>query len=107
MKITMNLSVSVAIFFTGCGQQDSPETIKAGEALYSKCVECHGIDGKDTALGKSEVIAGQSRDEIASKLYAYKAGKRNVSGMGAWKQGTMVPISDADIEALAAYISTF
>jgi len=94
------------ILLTGCNGA-SKETIKAGELLYNtKCSECHGKDGATRALEKSAILAGQSQIEIENKLKAYKAGTRNEAGMGKWKQVKMAPFSDADIDALAAYIST-
>jgi cytochrome c553 len=76
-------------------------------ALYTKCVACHGVDGKTKALGKSAILAGQSQEEIATKLKGYKAGALNVAGMGMLMQGQVKSMSDADIEAVATYIATF
>ena len=76
-----------------------------GASLYAKCKSCHGGDGKTKALGKSEVIAGQNADELAKKLTEYKAGTRNVAGMGTLMKGQVAPMSDEDIKALATYIS--
>ena len=76
-----------------------------GASLYAKCKSCHGADGKTKALGKSEVIAGQSADDLTKKLTEYKAGTRNVAGMGTLMKGQVASMSDEDIKALAAYIS--
>ena len=78
----------------------------AGAAAYAKCAGCHGADGKTLALGKSPVIAGQSKEELVTKLNGYKAGTINVSGMGTWMKGQVASMDDATIDALAAYIST-
>jgi len=83
----------------------APATTVDG-ALYTKCVACHGVDGKTKALGKSAVLAGQSKEEIATKLKGYKAGTINVAGMGMLMQGQVKSMSDADIEAVATYIAT-
>ena len=77
----------------------------AGEAAYAKCAGCHGKDGKTKALGKSEVIAGQSAADLETKLAEYKAGTRNVSGMGSLMKGQVASLSEDDIKAVAAYIS--
>ncbi len=82
-------------------------TSPTGEALYSKCIACHGVDGTKHALGKSAVIAGQSIDMLVGKLKAYKAGRRNVTGLGAFMQKVATPLSESEILALAAYIDTF
>jgi len=77
----------------------------AGAAAYKKCAGCHGVDGKTKALGKSAVIAGQSKDDLVAKIGEYKAGTRNVSGMGTLMKGQVASLSDEDIQAVAEYIS--
>jgi cytochrome c553 len=77
----------------------------AGEAAYAKCAGCHGKDGKTKALGKSEEIAGQSADDLEKKLAEYKAGTRNVAGMGSLMKGQVASLSEDDIKAVSAYIS--
>ena len=76
-----------------------------GEAAYAKCSGCHGKDGKTKALGKSEVIAGQSEADLISKLNAYKEGTRDVAGMGTLMKGQLAAMSEDDILAVSGYIS--
>ncbi len=76
-----------------------------GAALYKKCAGCHGAHGEKKALGKSAVIKGWPKDKIVEALKGYKAGTRNVYGMGALMKAQVAALSDADIEALADYIS--
>jgi len=76
-----------------------------GAALYKKCAGCHGAHGEKKALGKSEVIKGWPKDKVVEALKGYKAGTRNVHGMGALMKGQVASLSDADIEAIADYIS--
>ena len=80
-------------------------TNEKGAALFKKCVGCHGADGKTKALGKSAIIAGQSAEDLVKKMQEYKAGTRNVAGMGALMKGQVAGLSDEDIKALADYIS--
>jgi cytochrome c553 len=77
-----------------------------GKKLYAKCTGCHGKDGKRKALGKSALLSGQSASALADKLKAYKAGTRNVAGMGNMMHGQVADLSKSDILALAEYIST-
>ncbi len=76
-----------------------------GAALYTACGACHGADGKTAALGKSAVIAGQSAADLATKMKGYKAGTIDVTGNGALMKGQMANLDDAQMEALADYIS--
>jgi len=77
-----------------------------GKQLFAKCVSCHGADGKTKALGKSEIIAGQSAADLEKKIQEYKAGSRNVAGMGMLMKGQVASLSDEDIKAIAEYISS-
>jgi cytochrome c553 len=77
----------------------------AGKEAYAKCAGCHGADGKTLALGKSPVIAGQSKEELVTKINGYKAGTINVSGMGNLMQGQVASMDDTAIEAVSIYIS--
>lgn len=77
----------------------------AAPAAYAACSACHGADGKTVALGKSAVIAGQAAADIETKLKAYKAGTRDVTGMGATMKSQAANLSDDQIKALADYIS--
>jgi cytochrome c553 len=77
----------------------------AGKKAYAKCAGCHGKDGKTKALNKSEIIAGQAAADLEKKMAEYKAGTRNVSGMGTLMKGQVASMSDADIKAVSAYIS--
>lgn len=77
-----------------------------GQKIYAKCSGCHGVDGKTKALGKSPVIAGQSKVDLMTKMKAYKAGTRDKNGMGTLMKGQMTSLDDAAIAEVATYIST-
>jgi len=77
-----------------------------GKAVFTKCQSCHGADGKTKALGKSEIIGGQSAEDLVKKIQEYKAGTRNVAGMGQLMNGQVKNLSDEDIKAVSAYISS-
>ena len=74
-------------------------------ASYAACVACHGKSGELKALGKSAVIAGQTKEELVTKMNGYKAGTLNVAGMGGLMKGQVAKLNDSDIEELAIYIS--
>ena len=76
-----------------------------GAALYKKCAACHGANGEKKALGKSQVIQGWDAATTEAALNEYKAGTRNVHGMGALMKGQVAPYSEADIKAVSAYIA--
>jgi len=74
-------------------------------AAFAKCAGCHGKDGKTKALGKSEIIAGQAKADLVKKIHEYQAGTRNTKGMGGLMKGQVAGLSDADIDAIATYVS--
>ena len=76
-----------------------------GAALYKKCAACHGAKAEKAALGKSGIIQGRDAASIVADLNGYKAGTTNKKGMGALMKGQVATYSDADIEAVAAYIA--
>ncbi len=77
-----------------------------GKALYAKCAGCHGADGKNKAMGKATPVAGQSAADLEAKLKGYKAGTTNAVGMGMLMKGQVASMSDDDIKAVAAYMSS-
>jgi cytochrome c553 len=83
----------------------SSTSMPVAPEAYAKCVGCHGADGKTKALGKSAVIAGQNKEALITSMNEYKAGTKNVAGMGMLMKGQAASMSDADIEAVAEYLS--
>ena len=77
-----------------------------GKTLFAKCAGCHGQKAEKKALGKSDAIGGWDAAKVETALKGYKAGTRNVHGMGGVMKGQVAAFSDADIKAVAAYIST-
>ena len=75
-----------------------------GAKLFKACSSCHGAIAEKKALGKSQVIAGWESSKIVNALNGYKDGSYG-STMKAVMQGQAAKLSDADIKALAAYIS--
>ena len=77
-----------------------------GAAAYKKCASCHGAKAEKKALNKSEIIAGWDAAKTEEALNGYKAGTRNVHGMGALMKGQVASYDAATIKAVSAYIAT-
>lgn len=82
----------------------APEPLVDGKALYKACVSCHGADASKKALNKSQVIQGWSSQKIEDALAGYKEGTYGGS-MKTLMQGQVKKLSEAEIKALADYIS--
>ena len=93
--------ISLALLFVGA----TSFLMADGAALYKKCAGCHGAKGEKKALGKSAVIGGVDKAKLIEDLKGYKAGTLNLHGMGGLMKGQVASFSDADIEAVAAYIN--
>jgi len=76
-----------------------------GKKLYSKCSGCHGQKGETKALGKSNILAGQSVFALINKLRAYRKGERNNTGMGALMKGQAYSLTDAQLVKVALYMA--
>lgn len=75
-----------------------------GATLYKTCVSCHGASGEKKALGKSNIIKGQSKKELITKLNGYKDGSYG-GAMKGLMVGQVKALSNEKIEALSDYIS--
>jgi cytochrome c553 len=76
-------------------------SVEEGQTKATPCVACHGVNG-NSANPQWPSLAGQSAPYIIKQLKAFKAGERQdplMSPMAA-------PLSDDDIEDLAAFFQT-
>ena len=78
----------------------SPEQL--GEKAYTSCIACHGPKGGG---GVGPMLAGQSIEDIVTKLTQYKNGETlgNQSAL-MWSQAGL--LEQRDIENIAAFIDT-
>ena len=125
MKKQMILMGAITLALTACGQgpETTAETGKTateavvatapvakkttetdGMKLFGPCTGCHGLDGKKLALGVSVVIAGQSKDDLVTKIKGYKDGSYG-GQMKASMTAMVANLNDDQITAVAEYIS--
>ncbi|MBR9858781.1 MAG: c-type cytochrome [Oceanisphaera sp.] len=74
---------------------------EAGKAKAAVCAACHGAEGI-SAVEIYPNLAGQKAAYIVSQLKAFKAGERNNAIMAPMA----MPLSDQDMEDLAAYYAS-
>lgn len=74
---------------------------EAGQAKSTPCVACHGVNG-NSANPEWPNLAGQHPQYIVKQLKAFKSGARQNPLMTPQAQ----PLSDQDMEDLAAYFAT-
>ena len=74
--------------------------VKAGAAKAITCQACHGLDGL-AKTPDAPNIAGQTEPYLITQLQAFKTGLRKNDAMSV----VTPPLSDQDLEDLAAYYS--
>lgn len=77
---------------------------KAGAAKATVCFACHGPNGNSTNP-MYPVLAGKDAKFIVEQLKAFKSGTRKTPNAALMKP-MAAPLSDADMENLAAFFST-
>ena len=92
------LTAIVAFLAAGSAYAGNPE---AGKEKSRTCAACHGADG-NSASADFPKIAGQYNDYLIKAMNDYKSGKRKNPIMGP----QAAPLSQRDIEDLAAFYST-
>jgi len=79
-------------------------SVDATALFGQKCASCHGAKAEKAALNKSQIIAQFSETQIKEALKGYQAGTYG-KDMKALMQGQTKALNDAQIDALAKYIS--
>jgi cytochrome c oxidase cbb3-type subunit 3 len=87
-------------------QTPDPGQIKQGERLFSEnCVICHGSDGQ----GRVGAVLSKDWPSLRPDLLVKTTIENGIPGspMPAWSQAKGGPLSQAEIDAIAAYILTW
>lgn len=92
--------LAALLFAACCGSAlaDDPP----GPPQSRQCFACHGTQGLSTAPDAPS-LAGQPRIYLVQQLKAFRTGKRNHEVMNVVAK----PLTDDDIDALAAWYSSF
>ncbi|MCC7411842.1 MAG: cytochrome c [Gammaproteobacteria bacterium] len=99
MKSPMILSAALVLTFAATGA--SAGDAAAGKAKAAVCAACHGADGHSSNdLWPS--LAGQKEGYLKKQVKAFRDGSRTDPMMSPMAK----PLSDADIDNLAAYFAS-
>jgi len=108
--------LNLAAYFSSQKQKSgtaNKDKVKAGEKIYrggimasgvAACSGCHGPTGEGNSAAKFPRIAGQHAKYAIKQLKAFRAGSRN-NDPGKMMRNVAAKMSDAEIEAVAEYIS--
>jgi cytochrome c553 len=102
-KIALLCSLAALSFSASAGGN-----VEAGKALAAKysCAACHGADFNSPIDPTYPKLAGQHPGYIVHALTAYKRGDAANGRNNAIMAGQAKPLSDRDIEDLAAYLGS-
>jgi len=103
-KETTVAKVKEAVKTVKAPEVKAPEVKVDGAKLFVVCSSCHGAHAEKKALGQSQIIRGWKEAKIINALHGYKKGTYG-GAMKAVMHGQASKLSDADIKALAKYIS--
>lgn len=91
---------AICVFLNHATTAWSAGDAAAGKQKSATCVACHGTDGNSTNPEWPK-LAGQHPAYVVKQLHNYKDGER----VNATMNGMAAPLSDQDIEDLAAYFA--
>jgi cytochrome c553 len=92
----------------------NPDLIELGQRIYkggveelgvAACSACHSPDGSGVAQAGFPALGGQHAEYILTQLKAFRSGTRNNDGDSAPMRIVAERLTDAEIEALASYVS--
>ncbi|MGJ8668006.1 MAG: c-type cytochrome [Oceanococcus sp.] len=107
----------LAAYFAGQRQTSglaNPELVEKAETIYRgglaeakvpACAACHGPQGLGNAAAAYPRVSGQHAAYTIAQLKAYRSGDRAGTDAATMMSQVAAGLSDADIEALASYIS--
>lgn len=109
----------IAVYYAGQarmhGAPDADARAGAAARLYAEgdaargivaCAACHGAQGQGNGDAAFPVIGGQEVKYLQNQLHAWRSGERSNS-LGGVMNGVARGLTDAEIDALAHYVSTF
>ena len=94
---------AVSQSLSGDAEPQERTPVVDGQSAYTTCIGCHGAAGEG---GVGPRLAGQSAADLVAKMNAYRAGEQ-VGPMTAMMAPMAASLTDAEIQALADYITTF
>ena len=106
LVVLIGLAVSILGFARAAAQSADPAQVEQGARLYvENCAVCHGADGQ----GRVGATLAKNWPSIRPDLTIREVIEKGVSGspMPAWGEANGGPLSEADIDALVAYILTW
>ena len=100
MTTKESLFLCLPLLLVGAHVALADPNLSHGAALVNACAACHGPDGQ--SHGAIPSFNTLPKDSIVEALRAFRSGERQGTVMNRIAKG----LDDADIEAIAAYVTT-
>jgi len=101
-KVLMSVAALGLAAFVG---STSAGDAAAGKGKFAICAGCHGPTGAGNAALNYPKLTGLDEAYVAQQLRDFKSGKRTGPAAATMKAMT-APLSEADMDNLAAYVAT-
>ncbi len=95
-------------------EQTKAELVEKGQSMYragnmatgaAACTACHGPTGQGNGPAAFPALSGQFSGYIATQLKKFRSGERANDGDARMMRDIAAKLSDAEIEAVASYVS--
>lgn len=106
MKVIKTLTIISIISISSLFATEKTEKVDGATIFNKYCKQCHGEKGDKQVAGKTAQISALPKETIIKALKDYRSGKRSQHGMGQVMKSEVLKNSDAEIEALATYITS-
>ncbi len=100
MNRTTLAGIAACVMLGLVGPANAAGDVQAGKAKAAACAPCNGANGQGVA--PNSPLAGKSEAQLIQALKDFKSGKRDNAVM----KGMASPLSDQDMENLAAYYAS-
>ncbi len=106
MSKILKLAIPAAVLLSATISSSAFAADLDGKKLFTEktCHSCHGKDASTPVVKGYPSIAGQAKEYLVQQIKDIKEGKRN-NGQSAAMKGVMHLVSDAEIDAIATYLS--
>ena len=110
MRFVTAAALAALVFAMASGPARAEDPLARGEKIYGLCEQCHGPEAGGDTLSLAPSIAGLSTWYIDAQLKNFKKGVRGThpddrGGLRMYPMSLALK-SDADIAAVAAYVSS-
>jgi len=102
-KLLNSMAAALTLVLAGAGSAAAAD----GAALFKEkgCISCHGPEGSKPTASNYPILKGQNEAYLVQQIKDIQSGARD-NGMTAMMRPIVKPLSEAEIKAIAAYLSS-